>query len=230
MVLRWFCLLIPGYGLSESLDDPISLFSWMIPVYDPWDELIPGYDTIWCLWRPDMLDFDDSGLPDTRFWWFRKLSDACFEMIFLLSEWFWDDFASWLPRFALTIRIFWIFPCFWMILCPIYWILSVFLCLGPFWYGFSEDFMMILGNFKMFLCPFCLLMTPNPLDLRPFCIPVYRRYRYKKMIRARHMYMERPDAYVHRTHTSPTIPIRAYTSWPPSLHTPCDPIWTGYED
>ena len=120
-MIRFPCF--PGYVLSES---PIWADSWI------WDDLMalktrfPGF---WWFWT-----------PDTGFWWFRKLSDPCFEMIFLLSGCFWDDFACWLPGFALYIRWFWPFPGFLMLLGSIFRILRVFLCLGPFWKLFSEYF------------------------------------------------------------------------------------------
>ena len=107
----------PGYVLAETLK---WLDSWI------WADLMPLKTRFWWFWT-----------PDTGFYCFWKLSDACFEMIFLLSGWFWDDFSSWLPRFALTTRIYWPFPYFRMILRWFLWILSFFLCLGPFWWCFS---------------------------------------------------------------------------------------------
>ena len=140
MILRWFCLLIPGYDLSESLRWPDFLafldMYWLRVRYEP----IPGYDTIWWLWRLEILDFDGFGSFLDACFEMISLDFLVFEMIFLLSGWFWDDFACWLPRFALYIRWFWPFPGFLMILGPIYWILSIFLSLGPFYMLFWRIF------------------------------------------------------------------------------------------
>ena len=51
---------------------------------------------------------------------------------------------------------------------------------NPNYIGDPINAVRIFNDFKAFLMPFCVLITVNPLDLPPVCIPVYRRYRYKR--------------------------------------------------
>ena len=216
MVLRWFCLLIPGYGLSEPLDEPISLFSWICTGWETEMSWFLDMDRSDALEDPIYWILMISGLPDTWFWWFWKLLDDWDDPISLLQRWFSDDFASWIALICRVLPHILAFPRFWDDFDEYFddfqTILMIF---GWFYDDFRMFFVNILRNlriFEAFLIRFCLVIALICLDFPPVCIPVCRRYRYKEDDTGA-TYVHGATGCIHMTHKPHDPHTRIDTPW-----------------